>query len=312
MAILLRMKPASAPFARLLLCIALAATAPDAASEAAKPDAAATVAAPAGSPVPGVDPDLAALDAELADEKRALKTASGEFAVFVRTAPQRPAQGVLLLVPGDGTHPTSAAALEQLRRTLPVHGWSSWLLTLPPPPLSWSARLDAAPTPGAPAAVPQGPEEAGTPDQDRSRALRAWAAACESRIAAALASATAEQPRVVLVGEGSAAALVTAAMGASTPAASGAVLLEPVELHELPADWPEELGAPVLEVLSPALAYAEGDRRRASARDRQVRHFRLLTLPTDDWSPGRGETMLAQRLRGWLKSLDAAPGRGGD
>jgi hypothetical protein len=244
------------------------------------------------------DQDLAALGAALADERRMLQAGGGEFAVFVRVASREPAQGTLVLLPGDGTHPAAAAALDRIRHVLPESGWSSWLLSLDPPPRAWAGKL---------AGEPQQPGAEGSIDEMRARELRQWAARCQERIAAATAAAAAEGGAVVLVAEGSAAALLTAATGTGTGAVRGAVLLEPVEFSGLPADWPEDTQVPVLEVLSPSLALAAGTERREHARSRGVQRYRQLTLQTADWYPQRGEDVLSRRLRGWLSVLPASP-----
>jgi Protein of unknown function (DUF3530) len=277
--------------------------------------ATATAPAPATTPAAG-DADLAALAARLADERRMLKAGGGEFAVFVRTAQEEPARGTLLLIPGDGAHPASAAAVAQIHATLPAHGWSSWLLSLESPPRSWTATIGAAAAPAPPAGAaanqPRLPDA--SLDAERAQELQFWAERCQARIAAAIAAAAAAGGKVVLLSEGSAALLLSRAVAAAPATIQGAVQIEPIELGGPVQQWPEGLAAPVLDVMSPAASRAQGAARRERARERGLRNYRQLTLETGSWYAARGETMLARRLRGWLSALDGSlnGGRGAD
>lgn len=308
-----------APLLRLLLsALALAAAAGTAAqSQAPAADPPAAPAAPPPAPGPAAGADLAALGAALSAERRVLKADGVEFAVFVRPALGPDAQGTLLLIPGDGSHPTSAAGLEQIRQTMPALGWATWLLTLEPPPRVQSGKLDAAaqaaaapPADVAPAGVGAAPAAAGTEaglDARRAQALEQWATRCQARLIAATAAAAAEGRPLVLVAEGSAAAVLTRGMASAPGAVRAAALLEPVALPGLALEWPRGLERPVLEVLDPAASREQGRLRREQALARQLQDYRQLTLETAGWSPDSGERALTRRLRGWLTTLLRAP-----
>jgi len=298
-------------FQPLLLGLVLAAPSVSAAPPQA-PAAPATP-APAGA-APAVDPDLAALGDRLAQERRLLKSDGNEFAVFVRAA-REPVRGTLLLLPGDGNHPTSAAGLEQIRAAMPAHGWATWLLTLEPPPRAHVEKIgtpDASPPAAeAPATVGEAPA---TLDGQRAAALEQWATRSQARVIAAIASAAAEGRPLALVAAGSSAVLLTRGMGSAPGSVRAAALLDPVELPGLALEWPRGLARPVLEVLSPAAGPAQGRLRREQAAARQLENYRQLTLETGSWQPGPADAPLTRRLRGWLTTLiatpDAAPGAG--
>ena len=309
-----------APLLRLLLsAVALAAASGTAAQS--QPPAADAPAAPPPAPGPAAGADLAALGAALSAERRVLKADGVEFAVFVRPALGPDAQGTLLLIPGDGSHPTSAAGLEQIRQTMPALGWATWLLTLEPPPRVQSGKLHAAAQAAAPpadvapagAAPAAGESEAGL-DARRAQALEQWVTRCQARLIAATAAAAADGRPLVLVAEGSAAAVLTRGMASAPGAVRAAALLEPVELPGLAPEWPRGLERPVLEVLDPAASREQGRLRREQALARQLQDYRQLTLETAGWSPDSGERALTRHLRGWLTALlrapDAAPGGG--
>jgi hypothetical protein len=303
--------------ARLLqpLLLGLVIAAPSASAAQPQAPASATTpvpgAAPAPAPAAAIDQDLDALAVTLAQERRMLKADGHEFAVFVTQARGPVARGTLVLIPGDGSHPTSAAGLEQIRQSMPAHGWATWLLTLEPPPRTYAEQIG---TPGAapPAAAESAP--AGTApatlDARRASALEQWAARSQARILAAIASAAAEGRPLALVAEGSAAVLLTRGMGSAPGSVRAAALLDPVELPGLVLEWPRGLARPVLEVLSPTAPREQGRLRREQAAALQLKHYRQLTLETGSWHPGPADAPLTRRLRGWLTTLEATPGAG--
>jgi hypothetical protein len=279
------------------------------AEPAAAPAAPAPAPAPTPAPAPAIDRDLLALGEKLAQERRMLKADGHEFAVFVTAARTPATLGTLLLIPGDGSHPTSAAGLEQIRLAMPAHGWATWLLTLEPPPRSHAEKI-GTPDGSPPAAA--GPATAGeapaTLDDQRAAALEHWAARSQARIIAAIASAAAEGRPLALVAEGSSAVLLTRGMGSTPGAVRAAALLDPVELPGLALAWPKGLARPVMEVLSPAASHEQGRLRREQAAARQLENYRQLTLETGSWQPGAADAPLTRRLRGWLTTLDRTPG----
>jgi len=267
--------------------------------------------APAAAPAPAIDRDLQALGDTLAQERRLLKADGHEFAVFVTQARGPAARGTLLLIPGDGSHPTSAAGLEQIRQAMPAHGWATWLLTLEPPPRTHAERI-GAPDVSPPAATGSAPasEAPATLDARRAGALEQWAARSQARIIAAIASAAAEGRPLALVAEGSSAVLLTRGMGSAPGSVRAAALLDPVELPGLALEWPRGLARPVLEVLGPAASHEQGRLRREQAAARQLKNYRQLTLETGSWQPGPADAPLTRRLRGWLTTLDGTPDAG--
>lgn len=276
------------------------------------PPAATTTPVPAAAPTapaPAIDRDLLALGDKLAQERRMLKADGHEFAVFVRAARTPATRGTLLLIPGDGSHPTSAAGLEQIRQAMPARGWATWLLTLQPPPRTHAEKI-GAPQGSPPAAAGAAPaaEAPATLDDQRAAALEQWAARSQARIIAAIASAAAEGRPLALVAEGSSAVLLTRGMGSAPGAVRGAALLDPVEFPGLALEWPKGLARPVMEVLSPAASHAQGRLRREQAAARQLENYRQLTLETGSWQPGAADTPLTRRLHGWLTTLDRTPG----
>ena len=280
------------------------------------PPAATTTPVPAAAPTapaPAIDRDLLALGDKLAQERRMLKADGHEFAVFVRAARTPATRGTLLLIPGDGSHPTSAAGLEQIRQAMPAHGWATWLLTLEPPPRTHAEKIGApqGSPPATAGAAPAG-EAPATLDDRRAAALEQWAARSQARIIAATASAAAEGRPLALVAEGSSAVLLTRGMGSAPGAVRGAALLDPVEFPGLALEWPKGLARPVMEVLSPAASHAQGRLRREQAAARQLENYRQLTLETGSWQPGAADAPLTRRLRGWLTTLDRTPGAAAD
>ena len=290
---------------------------PQAPAPAASPVPAAAPAAPAAAPAPEpelaptIDRDLDALGVSLAQERRMLKADGHEFAVFITQARAATTRGTLLLIPGDGSHPTSAAGLEQIRQSMPAHGWATWLLTLEPPPRTHAEQID---TPGAapPAAAEPAPAGAApaTLDARRADALEQWAVRSQARILAAIASAAAEGRPLVLVAEGSAAVLLTRGVGNAPGSVRAAALLDPVELPGLVLEWPRGLARPVLEVLSPTAPREQGRLRREQAAALQLKHYRQLTLEAGAWHPGPLDAPLTRRVRGWLTTLEATPDAG--
>lgn len=226
------------------------------------------------------------------DETRALNAAGGEFTTFVRTARGTP-HGTLVLLPADGAHPEAVEAMERLRRDLPTHGWTTWLITLDPPPGIRSGRID----PG----VQQEPSQP-PPDAGHAEALARWAEHGEARIAATLAAARAANPTVVLAAAGPAAALLLHAL----PGATAALLIEPVELPGLALAWPQPLPAPVMEILRPALAIQRPPPARGSSDHEAARRYRRLLIDVTNVEPFGVETLLTRRVRGWLSTLQPA------
>ena len=283
------------------------------AAEPPPPAATPVPAAAPTAPAPAIDRDLLALGDKLAQERRMLKADGHEFAVFVRAARTPATRGTLLLIPGDGSHPTSAAGLEQIRHAMPAHGWATWLLTLEPPPRTHAEKI-GAPEGSPPAAAEPAPagEAPATLDDQRAAALEQWAARSQARIIAAIASAAAEGRPLALVAEGSSAVLLTRGMGSAPGAVQGAALLDPVEFPGLALEWPKGLARPVMEVLSPAASHEHGRLRREQAAARQLENYRQLTLETGSWQPGAADAPLTRRLRGWLATLDRTPGAAAD
>jgi hypothetical protein len=219
--------------------------------------------------------------------------------VFVKASTGKPARGALLLLPGDGEYPTASPAIEQLRQLLPAKGWSTWLISLESPPRSHSGPL----------APDSDPQSAATPaqqepdEQQRIEALRKWAKRCEARIAQAMSAASAEGT-LVLVAENSAAALLTGFVGTQPAAVKAAIVIEPVDFPGLASEWPKDLALPVLELLDPVTRREEGAQRRAQADAVGLERYRQIMTSIGPWEPGDNETLLAKRVRGWLKSLD--------
>ncbi len=277
------------------------ATGPAAASEAAATQTPTTAAtAPAAAPAA---PDLAELALKLAAEQRLLQAEGVEFPVFVKPVSGEPAHGALLLLPGDGTYPTASPAIEQLRQLLPAQGWSTWLISLESPPRSHSGRLAGDPDP-PPAATPA---QRASDEQRRLEELQAWAKRCQARIAQVVTAASAEGS-LVLVAENSAAALLTGFVGTQPAATRAAVVIEPVDFPGLASEWPKDLAMPVLELLNPVTHFEQGAQRREQAQAMGLENYRQIMISIAPWQAGDNETLLAKRVRGWLKSLDQIAG----
>lgn len=283
-------------------------------------------AAPGEPPGPSTTPGAAAATG---DEPRDLTAGEQQFAVLTRAARGADAARVLVLVAGAGAAPSAWTAIEQLRESLPDHGWSTWLLGLETPPLVRSAALkspssavpgvgETAPADAAAGAEPATAPEAAdaqagmpSPDAQRLAEYRGWLAGSVERIAGTIAQAGAAHPDgVVLVGEGSAAAAVLAALPAlqrGAPVLRGVLIIEPVWPADIPARWPRGLAMPALEILTPATLHRDGDARRRDARTLALAQYRQFGIAFEGWAPGSGESVLAKRVRGWLERLDAAP-----
>lgn len=239
-----------------------------------------------------------------------LKADGHEFAVFITQARAATTRGTLLLIPGDGSHLTSSAAgLEQIRQSMPAHGWATWLLTLEPPPRTHAEQID---TPGLRRPLPRNPHP---PARRRQRSTPGapthWSRAVRSqaRILAAIASAAAEGRPLVLVAGGSAAVLLTRGVGNAPGSVRVAALLDPVELPGLVLQWPKGLARPVLEVLSPIAGRAGPAGCREQAAALQLKHYRQLTLEAGAWHPGPLDAP-RRRVRGWLTTLEATRTQG--
>src|SRR5512139_613750 len=102
-------------------------------------------------------------------------------------------------------------------------------------------------------------------------------------IGVAIAAAAADARPLVLLAEGSAAALLIKTLDNAPGAVRAAALLEPVELAGLPAEWPRGLGVPVLEVLDQATSHTQGRLRRERAVARELQHYRQLMLEPASW-----------------------------
>ncbi|HMV71024.1 MAG TPA: DUF3530 family protein [Pseudomonadales bacterium] len=227
------------------------------------------------------------------DETRTLNAAGGEFTTLVRTAQGTP-HGTLVLLPADGAHPEAGEAMERLRRDLPAHGWTTWLITLDPPPGIRSGRID-----------PDAQQEPSQPTADagHAEALARWAEHGEARITATLTAARAENPTVVLAAAGPAAVLLLHAL----PDATAALLIEAVELPDLALAWPQPLPVPVMEILRPALAIQRPPPARDSSDQEAARRYRRLLIDVANVEPFGVETLLTRRVRGWLSTMRAAP-----
>lgn len=280
---------------------------------------------PAEPPGPSTTPEAAAAP----DDAQQAPLAGGQqFRVLKRSARGADTSRVLVLVPGAGAAPSAWTAAEQLRESLPDHGWSAWLLGLEPPPLVRSAALRSqSPAGHAGDAPPQGDgaggdtssatetadAQSGTPgpDEQRLAAYRGWLAGSVERIAGTVAEAGAAHPDgVVLVGEGSAAAAVLAALPALQGDAGvlrGVLIIEPVWPADIPARWPRGLEIPALEILTPATRLRDGAARSRDARMLELAQYRQLGIAFEGWAPGSGESVLAKRVRGWLDRLDTVP-----
>ncbi len=263
------------PLRFLALALGCLLCAGGAATHAVAQSAPAPIEAPAATPA--TEPRPTAATAAPPDETRTLRAGEQEFRVIVRAARGAQHHGALVLLPPDGAHPGASAALERLRRDLPAHGWSSWLVVLEPPPAS---------------------------DAERATDLQRWAADAGERIDAALAAARAAHPVTVLAAAGPGAALLARAL----PTASAALLIDPVEFAELASAWPTPLPVPVMEILRPALAAQRPP--PAAPPGTGSAPYRRLVIDVASSEPFGVETLLTRRVRGWLATLappSAAP-----
>ncbi len=112
----------------------------------------------------------------------------------------------------------------------------------------------------------------------------------------------------MLVAENSAAALLTGFVGAQPAAARAAVVIEPVDFPGLASEWPKGLAMPVLELLNPVTHHEQGAQRREQAKAMGLENYRQIMISIAPWQPGDNETLLAKRVRGWLKSLNRVTG----
>ncbi len=303
---------------------------PPAAPPPAEPGAAPAPEAPADTAPATIPSDLDRLAEALPAEHRMLQADGADFDVFVNAITGGPPKGALVLIPGDGGLPPTSDGLTALRRDLPAHGWSTWLISLlrPPRVQSVSDTPDAA----APAATTQSPDAGSTAPAEPAEAkpaaqqeadfpepaaapgldaritaqMQDWITANQPRIAAAVAEAAKEGP-VTLVAEGAAAALVTNFMAAGAPEVVAVVLIDPVELPGADARWPEDFATPVLEVLDAEERADIGRERRTLANASRVASYRQLTLPGGYQTEEGQPSVLAKRIRGWLLKLPPAP-----
>lgn len=282
-----------------------ATAAPGAASATAPPtpDPAASAAPAEGDAAPAPATNAAGNSGNV----RRLKAGGEEFSVHVAPITGGPAQGTLVLVPGDAAFAMSSRGIAQLRDGMPAFGWSAWVPELESPPRSHAAALgrksaDPSPAEGAQAAtVPEDvPLEAA-----RAGELQAWATRNRARLAAVV-TAAATEGRVVVVAEGVGAALLTGLVAEAPHAAFAVALVEPVELPGLPAAWPKGSATPVLEVFDPAAQHTQGAARRSQANASGLHYYRQTVLSLEAGGGTEGETLLVRRLRGWLRSLEPA------
>ena len=214
-------------------------------------------------------------------ERRMLKADGHEFAVFVRAARTPATRGTLLLIPGDGSHPTSAAGLEQIRQAMPAH------------------RLgDVAADAGTATALPCG-ENRRSPRlaaRDRGSGTRQRGAGNARRSARGRTGAMGgAQPgahhrrdslrrgRGAPAGAGGRGQLRRPAHprhGQRARRGAGRGAAGSRGIPGLALEWPKGLARPVMEVLSPAASHAQGRLRREQAATRQLENYRQLTLET--------------------------------
>lgn len=245
------------------------------------------MAGPAVTPQEGTAPIGPKLQA--GEEIRVLDTADGKATILVRPAQDHETRGTLVLLSADGSLPASDATLERLRRLLPAHGWTTWLLAAEPSP-AMHGKDDGDDTPHT--------EDA--PAQPVPPSTAAWT----RRIDATIDAARAEYPTVVIAATGTTAALLAHDM----PAVTAVLLIDPVEPVGADPAVQQPLRVPVMEVLYPALALQRPPPPQAG----QDVPYRRLLIETTEVEPLDVETVLTRRVRGWLKSVVQAPASAGD
>ena len=60
--------------------------------------------------------------------------------------------------------------------------------------------------------------------------------------------------------------------------------------------------------LNPVTHHEQGAQRREQAKAMGLENYRQIMISIAPWQPGDNETLLAKRVRGWLKSLDQDSG----
>ncbi|MDF3935485.1 alpha/beta hydrolase family protein [Pseudomonas citronellolis] len=335
--------PRPAQPTRLALCLALslAPLAPLLAEE--------TPASPPGPAVAPATPARPDLEERSQDESKSLQQRLPEkqqqtlqagdesfLALWLpANAPQ--AEGVVIIVPGDGENPDWPVAVGPLRRKLPDAGWQTLALSLPDPqdsqplprkesPDKAAADSDAGASSkdvkgqaGAATPTPESTAEAGSaepaqasgeappaPDPAIER-RKAYADRVMARIQAGLDFALQDKPKsVILVGHG------TGAYWAARYLAER----EPGDIHNLllvGAELPRDF-RPALEDMVPRLPLAVGDfyyrdrrddrdaakaRLQASKRETGKTYVQIAmnALPADRATE---QDQLYRRIRGWL------------
>ncbi|WP_374441841.1 alpha/beta hydrolase family protein [Pseudomonas panipatensis] len=333
-------RPASPPRLALSLVLSLLPLAPGWAEDAPATPAAAEKTAPSPSR-PALEErsqaDAGNLQRQLPDkQQQTLQAGQESFLALWLPANAPEAEGVVILVPGDGENADWPVAVGPLRHKLPDAGWQTLSLTLPDPQDSLAAPAeqnpepaaansaagasgekstkgaDATPTPETPGASAGG-EPAATsseappaPDPAIER-RKAYADRVLARIQAGVDFALQNKPKsVILLGHG------TGAYWAARFLAER----EPSEIHNLllvAAEMPREFRPP-LEDMVPRLQLAAGDFYYKDSRDdRDAAHLRLQAskrergktyvqvgmnaLPAD---PATEQEQLYRRIRGWL------------
>ncbi|HGT3373615.1 TPA: alpha/beta hydrolase family protein [Pseudomonas aeruginosa] len=246
------------------------------------------------------------------DGQQILKAGDESFLTLWLPANTAEAEGVVILVPGDGESPDWPQAIGPLRRKLPDAGWQTLSLALPDPqstapvtrPAESAASASAEAGSGEPA---QSEDQAPPPAIDPVEQRKAHAERVMARLQASIDLALQHEPKsVVLLGHG------TGAYWAARYLAEK----EPAEIHNLllvAAEVPRDF-RPALEDMVPKLKLATGDFYYRDARaDREAARLRMQAgkrqkhpayvqiamqaLPAD---PKAEQEQLYRRIRGWL------------
>ncbi|WP_152219830.1 alpha/beta hydrolase family protein [Pseudomonas sp. SCB32] len=233
--------------------------------------------------------DASGLERQLPEHERQMLQAGDEsFLALWLPANTAEAEGVVILIPGDGESADWPVAIGPLRRKLPDAGWQSLSVTLPDPqstapvtrpaesadkasadtdasaadsaskpPVTGSAG-NATPTPestgeaGSAEPAQTNPTDATPTPTDPAALRKAHAERVLARIQAAVDLAEQRKPRtIVLLGHGTGAYWATRYLGERTPADIKNLLLV---APEMPRDF-----QPSLEDTVPLLSLATGD-----------------------------------------------------
>ena len=287
-------------------------------------------------------PDSALLAKAIKAERRMLRAGDVEFPVFIHAPTGLPVRGVALLIPGDGQYPTAAPGIEQLRQSMPANGWTVWLLALDAPPRVHALQLRST----LPAAAGEPEPESGAADQPKSASpgtaqpdaavkaekgaekdvppttpaadssllqqqaaeLQQWAESNLLRIATAVQAAKSDG-QTVAVAEASAVALLRGYLSAgdAQQLLDAAIIIEPVELSGLGADWPQDLKTPVLELLTAATRMQHGLTLRQNASTHGLSHYRQAVVSLQNAAEDAENTPLSRTVRGWLSTTLPQP-----